>query len=309
MILSHGLGVSSLIFSIDTIETNLLEHLWSHGYDVWLLDHRASIALDTVTAPSDADVVAREDYPAAVGFVRQTTGAETVQMVAHCYGATTFLMAMLAGLEGVRGAVCSQASTRIVAPLLTRLKSWLYVPVLLEAVGFRSLTARTRRGPGLIERLWDALLELQPVGKGEGCDSKDCHRVTFLYSRLYEHAQLTPQTHAAIPELFGAANLQALRHLALLVRRGKLVDHVGRDAYMPHLGRLAIPMTHIHGQENACFLPESSAAAFEELERRNGKSLYRRVVFPGYGHIDCIFGKDAARDIYPTILEGLEQGN
>jgi cholesterol oxidase len=30
-------------------------------------------------------------------------------------------------------------------------------------------------------------------------------------------------------------------------------------------------------------------------------------VIPGYGHIDCIFGKDAAEDIYPLILNALDQ--
>ena len=45
VILSHGLGVSSLIFSLDTIDTNMLEYLYAHGYDVWLLDYRNSIAL------------------------------------------------------------------------------------------------------------------------------------------------------------------------------------------------------------------------------------------------------------------------
>ena len=43
VILIHGLGVSSAIFSIDTIETNLLEYLFAKGYDAWLLDFRASI--------------------------------------------------------------------------------------------------------------------------------------------------------------------------------------------------------------------------------------------------------------------------
>ena len=35
VLLSAGPGLSSLIFSIDTIETNLLEFLFAHGYDVW----------------------------------------------------------------------------------------------------------------------------------------------------------------------------------------------------------------------------------------------------------------------------------
>ena len=41
--LSHGLGVSSRIFTIDTIDTNLAEYLVAAGYDVWALDYRASV--------------------------------------------------------------------------------------------------------------------------------------------------------------------------------------------------------------------------------------------------------------------------
>lgn len=61
VILVHGLGVSSLIFAIDTIPTNLLEFLFEHGYDVWLLDYRASIELPASSRPSSADDVARRD--------------------------------------------------------------------------------------------------------------------------------------------------------------------------------------------------------------------------------------------------------
>ena len=38
VLLTAGAGVSSLIYTIDTIETNLLEFLFAHSYDVWLLD-------------------------------------------------------------------------------------------------------------------------------------------------------------------------------------------------------------------------------------------------------------------------------
>jgi cholesterol oxidase len=101
VILSHGLGVSSLIFSLDTIDTNMLEYLYAHGYDVWLLDYRDSIALPSDAAQqSSGDDVALNDYPAAVDFVRKITGAPDVQMVVHCWGSTTFFMAMLAGLQG-----------------------------------------------------------------------------------------------------------------------------------------------------------------------------------------------------------------
>ena len=107
VILSHGLGVSSLIFSTDTIDTNLTEYLFAHGYDVWLLDYRNSIALPASADLATGDDVATKDYPAAVAKVRELTGARSVQMVVHCWGSTTFFMAMLAGLRA-----CARPSVR-----------------------------------------------------------------------------------------------------------------------------------------------------------------------------------------------------
>jgi cholesterol oxidase len=75
---------------------------------------------------------------------------------------------------------------------------------------------------------------------------------------------------------------------------------------MPYLDRLAIPTAFIHGAQNECFLPESTALTVEELARANGSNLYERHVIPGYGHIDCIYGKNAVNDVYPFLLEHLE---
>ena len=35
--------------------------------------------------------------------------------------------------------------------------------------------------------------------------------------------------------------------------------------------------------------------------------FYRRHEIPGYGHIDCIFGKNAATDVFPLIVDHLER--
>ncbi len=78
VILVHGLGVSSRIFSIDTIETDLLEFLYAHRYDVWLLDFRASIELPASARRFSADDIARYDYPAAVAMVHAVTASPSV---------------------------------------------------------------------------------------------------------------------------------------------------------------------------------------------------------------------------------------
>ncbi|HKN85401.1 MAG TPA: alpha/beta fold hydrolase, partial [Nitrospiraceae bacterium] len=307
VILSHGLGVSSRIFSLDTIDTNLLEYLFAQGYDVWLLDYRASIDLPASHTQFTADDIAQKDYPAAVEAVRRVTGAATVQMVVHCYGSTTFFMAMLTGLQGVRSAVSSQIATHIVAPAITRFKVGLHLPDVLEAVGVESLTAYVDRHADWKNRLFDLALTCYPVAPEERCTSPVCHRITFMYAPLYEHAQLNTLTHETLHETFGIANMRAFEHLALMPKKGHLVTATGAEAYLPHLDKLAIPITFIHGERNACFLPASTAKTYELLQHTNGAGLYRRHVIPDYGHIDCIFGKNAVKDVYPLILQHLDE--
>jgi cholesterol oxidase len=306
VMLAHGLGVSSQIFSIDTIETNLVEYLFAHGYDVWLLDFRASTALPAHRTPYTGDDVARQDFPAAVARVRDVTGAATIQVVAHCFGATTFTMAMLSGLQGVRSSVISQISTHVYTPAITRIKTGLHIPEVLDALGVQSLTAYVDRHADWKSRLFDAALALYPTEFAEHCASKVCHRISFLYAPLYEHAQLNAATHDALHEVFGDAVVSAFEHLGRLSNAKHLVAADGGEIYMDRLERLAIPTAFIHGAQNACFLPRSTEETVAALSQANGAGLYKRHVIPDYGHIDCIFGKDAARDVYPYIVEHLD---
>jgi cholesterol oxidase len=307
VIVAHGLGVSSGIFTIDTIEANLTEYLVAHGFDVWLLDLRFSIDLPASYMESSADDVANYDYPAAIAKVKEITGAETVQMLVHCYGSTTFFMSMLAGKAlGVRSIVCSQIANDVIAVPMTQGKAYLHVSNILEKVGFPSLTAYTDTHADWKNRLFNEALKLYPVEYKEHCDSSVCHRITFLYSLLYEHAQLNDATHEALHELFGVANIRALEHLSLMVRKRHLVDAEGNEIYMQHLDRLKVPICFIHGAENQCYLPISTQITYDALRAANGNQLYSRHVIPGYGHIDCIYGKNAAEDVYPYMLEHLQ---
>jgi cholesterol oxidase len=64
LLLAPSAGVSSLVFSIDTIETNLLEFLFAQGYDVWILDSRNGIGQEP-----------------AVAKIKQATGAPAVRVL------------------------------------------------------------------------------------------------------------------------------------------------------------------------------------------------------------------------------------
>ena len=306
VMLSHGLGVSSRIFSLDTIETNLLEYLFAHGFDVWLLDYRSSVELPAARSSYTADHIARLDYPAAVSQIRDITGVPEIDIVAHCFGSTTLMMAMLDGLAGVRSIVSSQIATHIEAPPLTDLKSGLHVPEALDALGFDRLDAGTDERADWWERLFDKALSVYPIDPEDWTDNPVAKRVNFLYGQLWEQDQLNDKTHDNLDELFGIGAIEAFEHLAKMVRAKRLVDARGSDVYLPHPERLDLPVTFIHGAENACYLPESTEKTFRWLRKHNGGGKYARHVVPRYGHIDCIFGKDAVEDVYPLILRHLK---
>jgi cholesterol oxidase len=68
-----------------------------------------------------------------------------------------------------------------------------------------------------------------------------------------------------------------------------------------------MPICFISGADNQCYLPESTLKTYQRLCDMHGPELYSRQVVPGYGHIDCMFGKNAVVDVYPIILEHLEK--
>ncbi len=307
VMLVHGFGVSSSIFSIDTIGTNLVEYLFDHGYDIWLLDYRVSIELPISSTQSNGDDVALNDFPAAVDKIRSLTGAKNIQVVAHCFGATTFFMSMLAGLEGVGSAVISQVATHMRSPMIIKINSYLRLPSLLKKLGFKSLTAYSDSDANYVNRIIDTVLKLYPVKAGKADTNPVSHRISFLYGQLYNLEQLNDVTYKNLHELFGIANISTFEHLALLVRKCHLVSADSSEIYAGKLEKLAIPMTFIHGEENNCWLPESTEYTYKLLSDVNGKQLYKRYVIPSYGHIDCIFGKNAVNDVYPLILQQLEE--
>ncbi|MGH9184881.1 MAG: GMC family oxidoreductase N-terminal domain-containing protein [Acidimicrobiales bacterium] len=309
----HGMGACSGLFNLDTIEPNLTEFLWEHGFDVWLLDWRASVLLPAAQGLFTADECARHDFPAAVARVREVTGADQVHWVVHCVGSIVFFMAALSSLEpgtDFASIAALQVALHQDAPALTDLKVGLHLPGLLERLGVDRIDARTFEGQGWKDWLFNQALRLYPLPAEERCTSAVCRRVTFLYSLCYRHENLNEATHATMHERMGVANLRMMRQLARCTSAGHLVDADGGEAYLPHVDRLAgVPITFLHGAENQVWEPRSTLLTYEFLRGRFGDGLYRREVPAGYGHFEALFAADSAEKSYPVILEHLERAS
>src|SRR5262245_150116 len=111
--------------------------------------------------------------------------------------------------------------------------------------------------------------------------------------------------------MFGVANTTTFNHLAAMVRAEKIVDKDGGDTYLTpqNLKRLTLPITFLHGAENHLFLPEGSEKTMKTLAQSNDALLSDRIVFPTYAHMACYMGRDAAKDIVPTIVSALDRHN
>src|SRR6201986_404983 len=79
LVLAPGYGNAARAFATDTVEKNWVQYLGEHGYDVWLLDYRASPDLPSSFTQFTVDDIALRDWPAAIATVRDKTGRDSVQ--------------------------------------------------------------------------------------------------------------------------------------------------------------------------------------------------------------------------------------
>ena len=98
--------------------------------------------------------------------------------------------------------------------------------------------------------------------------------------------------------------MKSLEHLMYMGTHGYVTDNHNESLLNDeNLRRLAgIPILFIQGSENVVYTPEATNRSLETMNDAFGQGLYQREVFEGYGHLDCWMGKDAATDVYPTVL-------
>ena len=306
VMLATGFGMSANSFLAPTVTKNFTEFLAEAGYDVWLFDYRAGIDLPSSRTGFTIDDIARRDWPLAVAKVLEATGRNDLQAFGHCVGSGSLQMAILAGLTGVRSAVCAQFPLHPVTSTFNQVKSGLQVANVLGGMGLR-VVAPTNV-PALPDALLDVAFRTLPIPAEEQCGQAVCRWINAIYGCTHRHAQLNDATHRALNEMFGAGNLEALRHLALMMRRGLAVTHDGGDDYFKHPERFAgTKLLLLQGQHNYIFRPAGTLRTLRWLQEHNPRGHYERTVLPGYAHLDAIVGSRAAVDVYPRITDFFER--
>jgi cholesterol oxidase len=307
VLLASGFGMSATSFLLDTVGTNLAEHLVERGYDVWLFDYRAGIDLPSSRGAFTLDDIARTDWPTAVAEVRRVTGAGSVQALGHCVGSVSLMMALGAGMTDVRSAVCMQFTLHPDTSYLNQLKAAVKVDRLMGRIGLRRVAPLT--GRDLPDTALDLLLRAVPMPRAERCGKALCRWINAIYGCTHAHDQLDDATHDQLDDMFGVGDLAALGHMGTMLHRRLAVDTAGDEAYTAHPERLRLPLLLVQGERNYIFRPAGSMRTLRWLQTVNEPSLYERAVLPGYAHLDALIGRDAAVDVYPVLSDHLDRFN
>jgi cholesterol oxidase len=213
-------------------------------------------------------------------------------------------MALLAGLEGVRAAVCSQFTVHPHSGWLNRTKNLLHVGELFEVLRLRGIDDDS--APTAPNKVLDIVLAAVPVPSGERCGRPVCRWLNATYGLTHAHGQLNEATHEMLDEAFGFANVTGLKHLARMNRKGRAISADGADAYLPHVERLTMPILFIQGSRNPIFRPAGTQATVNWIDDHHGPSHATYLELPAYAHLDTMVGRNAATDVFPAIVAHLD---
>lgn len=306
VLLVHGAGVRAATFRPPTART-VVDALLAAGFDVWLESWRA--AVDRPRTRWTLDDAAAYDHPAAVAEVLRRTGADRLAVVAHCQGATSFVMALIAGLvPQVETFVSTAVSLHPVVPRPAARKLRLLTPLFGAVSSYVDAQwANSRRG--LVPALTCAAAGVLHRECGNGV----CRMASFMFGAghptLWRHENLDEATHTWLGGEFGWCPVDFFRQMSACVRAGRLVSVTGNPLLPADFGaadvRSDARMVFLTGAANACFDPVSQVRSYEHFTARQPGRGHRLHIVEGYGHQDVFVGKDAARDVFPLITAEL----
>jgi hypothetical protein len=307
LVMAPGYGNAARAFAVDTVPKNWVAYLGEHGYDVWLLDYRASPDLPSSWTQFTVDDIATRDWPAAIAHVRQQTGAESVQAMGHCVGGLSLFMAIGAGLPGLRSALFSALAGHPIPTPGNQVRAGIRLATVFKKLGIDGLN--TDYDPhALPDRAVELLMRTLPFR--HIYDSPVARRIYFVYGDVYQWENINkPTMEQAVPAFFGNGNITFFEHISLMIRASAARDAQGRDAYLSNLDAYRMPIAFVTGENNRMFVPKGLQRSYDMVRKANDPGLYSHHVFKDYAHLDVWLGTNAERDTYPTALAELERHN
>ncbi len=307
LVLAPGYGNAARAFAIDTVPKNWVQYLGEHGYDVWLLDYRASPDLPASYGQFNVDDIALQDWPAAVQMVRDVSGQDTVQAMGHCVGGLSLFMAMGGGMQGVRSLTFSSLAGNPIPTPGNQARAHARLATIFKTIGIKRL--ETDYDPKKVDgKVLETVMKALPFK--HVYNSPVARRIFFIYGDVYDFQNINQATmDRAVPGFFGGGNMTFFEHISLMIRASEARDASGANAYWGNLENFNLPTNFITGEHNKMFVPKGLQRSYDTLRKAHGPQNYSHSVIRNYAHLDLWLGENAERDVWPTALAELEKHN
>lgn len=318
VLIIHGLTTSTDMFIMPE-HYNLVSYLLDHGFtDVWTLDFRMSNRFSYNLFPHrmNMDDIALFDHPRAVEEVRKHIGDRRLHVICHCLGSVSFMMSLFGkAVEGISSVIANSVALTPRIPGWSRLKIS-FAPFLVDYIlRFPNLNPRWLDQPAFTQgRLFARIIDFFH----RECDVSACHMLSMMWGTgwpaLYEHQNLLDVTHRRGGDLYGATSMNYYRHVIKMVRHdntavkyqpGNPKYAALPDNYFDHAAEIETPVLFMTGENNRVFT-DSNIECHQRLEKIV-PGRHQLHVFPGYGHQDPFMGKNNHLDIFPRLVEYLNQ--
>lgn len=313
VLLLHGLTTSTDMFMMPE-HLNLINFLHSHDYtDVWSLDWRGSNRFTYNLIPNEytIDDIAKYDLPSALEMIKKMTPADTkIHIIAHCVGSLSAMCSIAAGhTTNITSFISNSVSLTPKVRWQSRLKLMLGPTILGKIFGYPYISPRMPYMPGVRFGKW--LYWMERSIRHE-CKEPSCHMVSFMWGwgfpAAYKHENLHPTTHRRLQDLFGGVGFHYYRHINKMLSKKEAVEFKNTDqSYLEMAKKIKLPPTlFISGSDNLIF-PNSNKKTYDELKNAKTKCQIEYLEIKNYGHQDIFMGKRAHLDVFPKIVEFLNQ--
>jgi choline dehydrogenase-like flavoprotein len=337
ILMLHGFGASGSLFTHAKIRVPMAVYLArEHGRDVWVAELRTSIALESSHAQWTMDDVAQEDVPALIKEVLRLASADQVDVIAHCIGSAMFCMAALSGrVTGlIRHATLMQVGPVVHLPRTNRMRGYLGHRA-QQLLGADTLDSTMDDRAGEADRLLDRVagsysylagripgswqsrfLDSLPLGWTLRHNQRRLNvlRSATVFGQLFQWRNMDdPDLLDALPDLLGHCNLTTYQQTVYYAFARRLTNQAGQDVYVTDANVrscMQFPLLFIQGDVNDTFDRRGTLDSARLLKRVHGPAhpVFRKSI-EGYGHLDCVVGKDAPTLVYPAIASFLRDGS
>ncbi|KAK6944060.1 Glucose-methanol-choline oxidoreductase, N-terminal [Dillenia turbinata] len=287
---------------------DLVRTLLGEGHDTWVLQPRSH-----PSNPSNSftiEDIGKYDIPAAIEKIRKFHGPSTkVHVVAHCAGGMAIHIALMGGFvpaAHIASLSCTNTAMFFKVTALTRVKMWLpLLPISMLILGKdKTLPLYEKSDSSYRHRLLRSIARFVP--RNERCTCSECEVVSGIFGNIFWHENISPSMHHRInkdKDNLPVLPMAAFPHLRKICNTGYIVDSNGKNSYLIHPERMALPTLYISGGRTLLVMPETSFLANNFMKLHQPGFRHERVIVDGFGHSDLLIGEEAYKKVFPHILD------